>query len=54
MAEGELAMKLFKEWCPVGLVPVLMILAFNHIFSLYFGKSFLKIICHTIILRKSV
>ena len=41
----------FRIAHPVRFVPVPMISVFNHIFSLYFGKFFAKIIRHTINLR---
>ena len=39
---------------PVGLVPMLVILVFNPVFPLYFGKFLSKIIRHTINLRNFV
>ena len=41
----------FRITHPVRFVPMLMILVFNPIFFLYFGKFFAKIIRHTINLR---
>ena len=41
----------FRIAHPVGLVPILTILVVNHVFFLYLGKFFAKIIRHTINLR---
>ena len=41
----------FRITHPVRLVPMLMVLVFNHVFSLYFGKFLAKVIRHTINLR---